>query len=115
MTDRGFNQLIKTFNKFGYELEPDPDHRVNFSMLSTAGEILKKDLNENKFDKLFQKKTSPDEQKTLDGINYYMSLVVPFINDGKKPDIASLAREAGIDIKTAREITAHLIERLGKL
>jgi hypothetical protein len=40
---------------------------------------------------------------------------VPFINDGKKPDIVSLAREAGIDIKTAREITVHLIERLGKL
>ncbi|MBK8501468.1 MAG: hypothetical protein IPL46_04245 [Saprospiraceae bacterium] len=115
MTDRGFKQLIETFNKFGYGLDPDPDHRVNFSMLSTAGDILKKDLNENKYDKLFQKKTSPNEQKDLDGINYFMSLVVPFINDREKPDIASLAREAGIDLKTAEELTAHLIERLNKL
>ena len=115
MTDRGFSHLIKTFNKFDYDLDLDPDYRVNFSMISTAAHILKMDLSENKYAKLFQTKASPKEQKGLDRLNYFISLLVPIINEGGNPDIKSLAEKAEIDLKTAKELAEHLMGKLGRL
>ena len=40
-----------------------------------------------------------------------MQLVLPDINAGRKPDIESLAKKAGVDIETAREMIRHVLEK----
>lgn len=112
MTDRGFEVLVDCLNDYGYDITGDPDYRVNPSMLSTAGEILKKDFHLNEYEALFSKEPSDESDEELDKINRFLALLVPEINTGRNPDIETLARKAGIDVETARNIVQQLMNRL---
>jgi hypothetical protein len=64
---------------------------------------------------LFENKSSPAEQAAMDNLNRLLSLALPFINAGQEPDIPALAKEAGVDEETAREILSHTIGRIKTL
>ncbi len=111
MTDRGFQALVTGINKYGYTFPDDPLIRVNTSMLVTAKHILKKEIVLNRYDALFQIEPSEKNQRELDKVNVFMALVLPDINAGRKPDIEELAKKAGLDVETARDIIRQVSEK----
>ncbi len=114
-TDRGFHALASGLNQHRYNFSEEPFIRVNTSMLTTAKNILKKDIELNEYDQLFHEETSKESQEEMDKLNTFMGLILPDINAGRKPDIEVLAKKAGIDIETARDLVQHLIGKLGNL
>jgi hypothetical protein len=115
LTDRGFRELTNQLNAHGFSLSADPDIRVQPAMLTAIKSILKKDLHLNPYEKLFERKSTPGEQEMTKKLNRLLSLAIPLINAGKEPGIDALAKEAGVDTETARELLAHTMGRIGKL
>ncbi len=114
MTDRGFNVLVNRMNNCGYNLSDEPDIRVNISMLTTAEKILKKKIRLNEYESLFTPEPSGKKQENIDKINKLLEIVLPDINTGRRPDIEALAKKAGVDIETAREIVSKVINKINK-
>lgn len=116
MTDRGFEALVDTLNKYGYHLSREPEVRINPSMRTTAEEILKKQIQLHPYEDLFaEEDVPPEEQEETDKINYMMELALPEINAGKQPDIDALAREADLDVETAREIMKTVMDKFNDM
>ena len=112
MTDRGFEALAKRFNQCGYEISGEPDIRVTVTMLTTAEKILKKKINLNEYENLFEVKPTESDSGEIRKLNKLMDLVIPEINAGRRPDIASMAKKTGVDEHTAREILDSLIMKV---
>lgn len=111
-TDRGFRALVAGLSDYGYDFSDEPFIRVNPSMLLTAKDILKKEIVLNEYDDLFKKEPSEEVQGELDKLNDLMAMVLPDINAGRKPDIEALARRAGVDVDTARDLIQNIIDKL---
>jgi len=115
MTDRGFTELVNRLNNHGYDLYLEPDIRVNIAMTVTAAKILNKEITLNKYSSLFNKEQANKNDDSLKKINNLLSLAIPDINAGRKPNIEALARKTGVDIESARDIIEHISERLDVL
>jgi hypothetical protein len=115
LTDRGFQALAARLNKHGLKLWTEPDVRVNLSMLTCIKTILGEDLQLNPYEEYFTIKPDLAEQDTLNRLNHFLSLALPFINSGLEPDIQALANEARIDIETARKLFSNSIKRIKTL
>ncbi len=116
MTGRGFNELVSAINKYGYDFPNEPFLRVNTSMLVTAKDILKKkELQLNEYEQLFQIESPPEDKEAVDKLNIFMNLILPDINSGREPDIESLARKAGVDIETARDLVSQIMGKFGDM
>lgn len=111
-TDRGFDNLSRTFIRLGYPVLPDPDIRVNLTMLAIAEKILKKKISPDRYAKLFEEKPDPKKQEELDKLNTLLNLALPEINSGRSPDIEALAKQAGVDAATAAQILEKVISRV---
>jgi len=112
MTDRGFSALAKKMNEHGFSPAPEPQIRIHLSMLFTAEKILKKKLARDPYENLFTPETSPQAKAEIERINHFLQSVMPLINAGKKPNIAALAKEAGVDASLAERIVADAIGRI---
>jgi hypothetical protein len=112
MTDRGLNALVKLMNKHGFKIPIEPDIRVHLPMLIAIKNILGKDLKLNPYEKLFEHRSTPAEYDKMARLNHFLKLALPFINSGKEPDVEALAKEAGVDIKTARDLLKKSIGRI---
>ena len=115
MTDRGFRALAAGINAYGYHFPDEPFIRVNTSMLATAKTILRKDPVLNEYDGLFHIESSPEEKEEIAKLNAFMQLILPDINAGRKPDIESMAKKAGVDVKTARDMVRQVTEKFGDM
>ncbi len=114
-TDRGFTKLVDAINQFGYEFDPEPDIRINMSMLITSEKILKKKIKLNAYHNLFQVDTPPQNKEFIDKMNAFMGLILPAINAGHTPDIEKSAARAGIDIETARDFYKTVMDKFGQM
>jgi len=112
MTDRGYVALANRLNDYGYDLSKEPDIRINPSMHITAQDILKKKIQLNAYDDLFPVKISEKENEGIKKINNLLELVMPEINAGRKPDIQSMARKAGVDENTALELVRKVLRQI---
>jgi hypothetical protein len=112
MTDRGYDKLVATVNGFGYGLPDEPLIRVNMSMSVTAKEILGKDVVLNNYDKLFHVDTPEEKSEEVEKLNAFVKLVLPDINAGREPDIENMAKKAGLDVETARDVLKHVMGKL---
>ncbi|MCD4709613.1 MAG: hypothetical protein K8R52_02105 [Bacteroidales bacterium] len=112
MTDRGFAALIKAFNTFGHDFPTEPYLRVNMTMVTTAGEILKRKIVLNEYLDLFQEESDPAKEKVLEDINAFIALVLPDINAGVEPDIEEAARKTGVDPETAHSVVESVLGSL---
>jgi hypothetical protein len=112
MTDRGYDKLVATVNGFGYGFPDDPFIRVNMSMSMTVKEILGKDIVLNKYDKLFHVEASEGSKEEIGKLNALIKLVLPDINAGREPDIETMAKKAGLDVETARDVLKHVMGKL---
>jgi hypothetical protein len=115
LTDKGFRKLTDQLNAHGFRLPTEPDIRVQPTMLRTTKSILKKDLHLNPYEGLFERRSTPGEKEMIEKLNRLLSLALPLINAGKEPDIESLAKEAGVDVETARDLLTHSMDRVNKL
>lgn len=111
MTDRGFEALAESLNEYGYSFSTDPFIRVNPSMITTASDILKKKIRLNEYDHLFEIESSSENKESVDKINKLLKLALPDINAGRKPNIEELARKAGVDIETAKDIIKQIMDK----
>ena len=115
MTEAGFDRLISDFNSFGYNFPPEAYQQVRIQMKMTAESILKKNIVLNEYDELFHKDPDPDTEDDIKKTNKFLELILPAVNDGRKPDMESAARLAGLDSETAREIADIVINQTAKV
>jgi hypothetical protein len=115
LTERGYRAFLKEINKFGYNFPEKIFIRVNLSMMIIASDILKREIELNEYEGLFSEETSPGEKENLAKFNTLLRLVLPDINSGRKPDIEILAKKAGVDVDTAKDLIEQIIGRLNKM
>ena len=104
--------LAAGINDYGYQFSDESFIRVNTSMLVTAKDILKKELVLNGYDGLFHIEPYEEVQGELDKLNAFMAMILPDINAGRKPDIEAMAKKAGVDIETARDLVKNVLGKL---
>lgn len=112
MTDRGFNHLVRQLNACGYNLDTEPDIRVNIGMLQTAGDIFKKEFDLNPYSSMFSTDSDDEESEELKNINNMLSAMVPFLNAGKKVDFDELSYIYDVPLETVRELHEQLLSKL---
>ncbi|MEO5975534.1 MAG: hypothetical protein ABIS36_05200 [Chryseolinea sp.] len=115
MTDRGFAGLVSALNKHGFDIPAEPQIRIHPSMFATAKLILQRDLAMNPYEHLFFPKSTDPQNAELDKINRFLQSVLPAINAGKKIDVETAAREAGIDIEFAKRVIGDTIDKVGRM
>ena len=115
MTDRGFIALVDVLNKYGYQFSSEPFIRVKPLMVSTASEILGKNIDLNEYDDLFTKESSPARKEGLNKLNKLMDLVMNDINAGRQPDVEAYAKKAGVDPQEAMRLVSHVLDKLNKM
>ncbi len=115
LTDRGFDALVAKLNKYAFGLETEPDIRVHLSMLVSIKHILGKKIQLNPYEEVFKIEPTPEAQDEMDKLNRLLALALPVINAGREPDFRALAKEAGVDEETARELLKIAIDRINML
>ncbi|MBZ5857537.1 hypothetical protein [Flavihumibacter profundi] len=115
MTDLGYHKMQLLLNKCGLTIAEEPEIRVHLFMINLIKDILGKTIKFHPYDKLFDIKSSPAEDRVLAKINHLLQMALPAINAGKDPDIEALAKQAGVDPEIAREIIGKTLERVKKL
>jgi hypothetical protein len=113
LTRTGFGHLVEALNKSGYDLSSEPHDAATPGMVSTASEVLRKEITMNSFDTFVEPETDSDDDD-LEEVNYFLGLLMDSINNNKKPDIKKMAEQAGIDFETASELTEQVMERFGR-
>ncbi len=112
MTDKGFDALVKNLHKHGFNVVNEPDIRVTPVMLLAAGALLKKRISISEYDNLFTKDIPAEEQEGLDNLNAFITSILPDINAGKELDMEKLAKQAGVDVDTAKDLVKLLRDKL---
>jgi hypothetical protein len=113
MTERGYTAMQALFMKHGIELPDEPEVRVHPAMLALTEKLLKRHLQLNPYSELFEEEE--DDPEMLAPMNNFMELLIGHVNQGKKPDIDLLAKEAGIDPGQARELYASVLEKIKEM
>ncbi len=113
-TDKAYEETATILKRHGYNLPEDPQVRVHFSMVNAIQHILKKKSELNPFAGLFEITPKPEERQMIEGLNRFLSLAMPYINNGTKPDIEDLARQAGIDPELAADIYETTADKRGR-
>lgn len=108
MTEYGFERLTEVLANGGIDLNSVADLVVSPTMISAAGLVLNKSIELNPYEKLFSKKEKDEDSEDLKRINNFLKLAIPAYNDGREIDLKVLAREAGIDQKTASALWKQL-------
>lgn len=111
MTESGFRALAAELNRCGYEFSVDPFLMVNLSMYATASDILKKKTSLNEYERFFSKELPKAEQEKYDKLNLFLKLLLPYINEGREPDIEELAKKADVDVELARELVKQFLKK----
>jgi hypothetical protein len=118
LTDRGFEALLSAMQKGGFDVT-DADVRVHPQMLQTIQQVLKKKVNLNPYEHLFDQAPASDDAMQLEKINAVLQLALPYINNDQQPDIDALAAQAGVDPAAVREAVekaiGHIMRRRKEL
>ena len=115
LTDRGYRELSALLIAHGMEIPTEPDIRLHIPMGIVIKKALKKAPVLNPYSKLFESRTSPESQAQMSKFNRFLALALPYINSGQQPDIAALAKEAGIDPELAGELLQTAMGRINEL
>jgi hypothetical protein len=108
MTDRGYAALVNALKPFYTSVPDDPYIRVTLPMVTLSGKILKKEIKLDPYEELFYSPPAPDQQKHTDKLNHLISLALPYINEGREPDIEAIAKLSGFDTDTAKDILGQV-------
>lgn len=114
-TERGFDALIQKLKQHGIDVPSEPGVRVHPTMLVTAEKILRKEIELDPYYERFTTETTPEAAAEVEKLNVFMELALPAINEGKKPDVEALARQAGVDVAVAEQIVENTMKRIETL
>ena len=112
MTERGFDALTQKLNVYNLGLPTESQIRIHPTMLVTAERIFNRKLELNPYEKLFITESSPEVNEEIEKMNLFLQLALPAINAGKKPDVAALAKQAGVDVALAEQLVANTMEKV---
>ena len=115
LTDHGYLELTKVLNKKGFNLPGDPDIRLHLPMITVMKNLLQKDLVLNPYSVCFEKKAEPESDLLMGTLNRLLALALPYINSGQEPNVDALAKEAGVDPETAKQLLRKSMDRINKL
>jgi hypothetical protein len=115
LTDRGYKELSVMLNAQGMKIPTEPDVRLHVPMMNVITKLLKRTTSLNPYSRLFEKRTSPEARDELSKLNRFMDLSLPYINAGQQPDLAVLAKEAGVDPELAAELFQKAMNRIYEL
>jgi hypothetical protein len=107
--------MVNALKLQGFDVPVDADIRLHFPMLNIISELLNRHLEINPYSELFHVDPSPQEEETISKMNAFLALLIPVINQGKKPNIGKLAKEAGVDPKLAAELVRNAMDSAGRL
>lgn len=111
MTEKGYMGLAKVFQKMGIPVDVPADIYVRPSMLSAAQDILKKEIELMPYELLFEEDVDQEDPDVeMKKLNELMGLAIPFINEGKEPDMEALAQQVGLDLEANRETLTAIFE-----
>jgi hypothetical protein len=115
MTEMGFKAIVDALNKNGINISEEPLIRIHPSMQVTAELVLNKTIQLNPYEKLFAPESTPGQQEELEKINQFLQSVLPILDSGGSPDIEALAKQAGIDPATARQLMEISLAKMEEL
>lgn len=115
LSDQGYRELAAILNGYGLNVPAEPDVRLHVSMSHVIEKVLKKKLDLNPYSYLFESQKSPESEAQMQNLNQLMALALPYINSGQQPDVAALAKEAGVDPEVAKELLEQAIGRINEL
>lgn len=108
MTDYGFHELTQALSVCGLNLNDQADLRVSLTMINAINSILKKDIKINPYEKLFSETDSNQkvDDDQLNRLNDFLRLAMPYLNEGKRPNLKELAKKAEVDYDYAKQLWA---------
>jgi hypothetical protein len=112
MTNRGFKALANKLNDQSFNFSAEPQVSLRPTMLVTAEQILNRKVEVNPYEELFAIESDPEVEDNVERMNQFLKAILPEINAGRKPDIAALAKQAGVDVSLAEKLVAGTIERI---
>ncbi|MEP7277208.1 MAG: hypothetical protein ABI813_01075 [Bacteroidota bacterium] len=115
LTVRGYLKMVKKLNVHACNLPVEPDIRLHLPMLNVIKQLLKKEPQINPYGHLFETKSSPENEETMEKLNEFLLRALPYVNAGKEPDTDALAKETGIDPGTARDLLQQSMNRIKEL
>jgi hypothetical protein len=114
MTKRGYDALVLALNKHGNDFPKEPDILSTLAMIHTIKDVLNIDIVVNPYEKRFEKKVSPGNDKELAKINSFLKVFIDKVNNKLPYDIEALATAAGIDFATAKSISEDLLKKIAE-
>ncbi|MFO8001935.1 MAG: hypothetical protein R6U46_11875 [Marinilabilia sp.] len=117
MTDSGFETLVDSLNRTGFDFSKEADIRLTMAMMTTAGKILGRTIELNPYEELFAGDVDEDEEEEselLERTNHFLSLVIEDLNEGREPNVGESAAQAGIEIDAAQEIYNDVVEKINR-
>jgi hypothetical protein len=115
LSDQGYRELAAILNTYGMNVPTEPDIRLHISMVHVIEKILKRKLLLNPYSQLFESKKSTESEAEMSKLNQLMALALPYINSGRQPDVAALAKEADVDPEVAKELLEQAMRRINEL
>lgn len=115
MTDRGFEFLSSALNQQGYAVPEYPEIRVQTSTVHFTSKVVGREIAVNPYERYFSTPADPAVDEQLKKINTLLGLALPDINEGREPDVAALAREAGVEEEVARDLLKQAMKRIREL
>ncbi len=104
MTDLSFDILTKKILGLGIQVNPYADIRVSTAMLSTAKMIFKRDIQLNRYEKLFKEEVDPRQQEMVDKLNDALSYMLSDINSNEVPDFNLIAGKTGVNVDELKDL-----------
>lgn len=114
-TDRGWEKLVQAVRRLGVELDFDPQVHTTFIGAIATERILGKSGAKSPYASLFVPETTPEEQGDLDKANHFLSLLIPYLNEGRECDLHELAEQAGMAYEDAQMIAEQVMEKLKEM
>lgn len=114
-TDKGYRELSTILNTHGMNVPAEPEIRLHITMNTVIEKALKRKLEINPFSRLFETPRAPEREAQLSKLNQLLALALPFINSGQQPDVAALAKEAGVDYEQAKALLEQALGRINEL
>jgi hypothetical protein len=115
MTERGFRQLLKDFNSFGYNFTDTPFLVIRHQIIPTTEDILQVKIELDEFPDHFMSDPDPEADDMVQKMNKLMELLLPDFNAGKTPDLEAAAKIAGLPMETAEDLYKAVSEKFGEM
>lgn len=114
-TDRAWKRLVDEIRAQGVELDGEPRIYTTVMGRIAAQRVLGRSGAKSPYADLFIPEVTPAEQEGLDRANYFLSLLVPYLNEGRDYDLGKLAAEADLAYEEAQIIEEQVVKTLKKM